>query len=73
MLQFVPDHLKTKKIYEHTVKKLPFVIKYVPDHYKSKEMCGKVILEYGGIIGFTPDCYKDQKGVIRLLIIILMH
>ena len=52
---------------------MPFVIKYVPDHYKSKEMCGKVILEYGGIVGFTPDCCKDQKGVIRLLIIILMH
>ena len=73
MLQFVPDHLKTKKIYKHTVKKLPFVIKYVSDHYKSKETCGKVILEYGGIIGFTPDCCTDQKGVIRLLIIILMH
>ena len=52
---------------------MPLVIKCVPDHYKSKEMCGKVILEYGGIIGFIPDCCKDQKGVIRLLIIILMH
>ena len=31
MVKFVPDHLKTKKICKHAVKKLPFVIKYVPD------------------------------------------
>ena len=31
MLEFVPDHLKTKNMCKHTVMKLPFVIKYVPD------------------------------------------
>ena len=31
MLRFIPDHLKTKKICKHAVKKLPFVIRYVPD------------------------------------------
>ena len=30
MLRFVPDHLKTKKMCKHVVKKLPFVIEYVP-------------------------------------------
>ena len=31
MLEFVPDHLKTKKIWKHAVKKLRLLIKYVPD------------------------------------------
>ena len=29
MLQFVPDHFKTKKMSKHAVKKLPF--RYAPD------------------------------------------
>ena len=28
------NHLKTKKICNHAVKKLPFLIRYVPDQYK---------------------------------------
>ena len=31
MLKFVPDHLQTKKMYKHGVKKLSFAIRYVPD------------------------------------------
>ena len=31
MLKFVPDDLKTKKLWKHTVKKLPYLLKYVPD------------------------------------------
>ena len=31
ILKFVSDHLKTKKMCKHTVKKLPFVIKHVLD------------------------------------------
>ena len=30
MLKFVPDHLKTKEMCKHAVKKLPFVKRYVP-------------------------------------------
>ena len=33
MLEFVPYHLKTKKMCKHTVKKLLFLVKYVPDRY----------------------------------------
>ena len=32
----VSDHLKTKMLCKHTVKKLPFIIRYVPDQYKSQ-------------------------------------
>ena len=31
MLKFVPDHLKTKKMCKHAVKKLPYLLRYVPD------------------------------------------
>ena len=34
MLKFVPDHLKTKKMRKHAVKKLPELLRYVPDQIK---------------------------------------
>ena len=35
MLKFVANHHKTKKVCEHAIKKLQFVIRYVPDRYDS--------------------------------------
>ena len=31
MLKLIPDHLKTKKMCKHAVKRLPVVIRYVSD------------------------------------------
>ena len=31
MLEFVLDHLKTKKLCKHAVKKLPYLLRYVHD------------------------------------------
>ena len=31
MLKYVPNHLKTKKMCKHAVKKIPFLMRYVPD------------------------------------------
>ena len=31
ILKFGPDQLKTKKIYRHAVKKLPYLLRYVAD------------------------------------------
>ena len=31
MSKFVHDHLKTKKMCKHEVKKLPYMLRYVPD------------------------------------------
>ena len=45
MLKFVPDNLKTKKIFNYTVKKLPFTIRYVHGKYNTKKMCNKAIPE----------------------------
>ena len=42
---FVPDHVKTKKMCNNWDKELPFVLRYVPDLYKTQRMYGKVILE----------------------------
>ena len=36
MIKFVPDHLKTKKMCKHAVKKLPYLLRYVPDQYVIK-------------------------------------
>ena len=33
MLKFVPDHLKTKIMCDHAVKKLSYLLIYVPDRY----------------------------------------
>ena len=39
MLKFVSDHLKTKNMCKHAVKRLPFVITYVPDQFKTRDKC----------------------------------
>ena len=48
MLRFVADHLKTKKMCKHAIKKLGFVMRFIPDRNKTQEMCDKAILEYDG-------------------------
>ena len=56
MLEFVPDHLKTKKMCKYAVKNLPYLLRYVPDQYKTQQMCDKAILENGGRLQCVPDC-----------------
>ena len=50
MLKFVPDHLKTKKMYKPAVKKSPYLLRYVPDQCKTQQMCDKAVLENGGTL-----------------------
>ena len=61
LIKFVLDHLKTKKMCKHVVKKSPYLIRYVPDQYKTEQMCDKAILEYGGTLKSVPDCCKNQE------------
>ena len=56
MLKCVPDHLKTKNMCKHTVKKLTYLLRYVPDQYKTQQMHDKAILENGGTINSIPNC-----------------
>ena len=39
MVEFVPDHLKIKKMCENTAKKLPYLLRNVSDQYKTQQMC----------------------------------
>ena len=55
MLKFVSDHLKTKKMCKHLVKKLPYLLRYVPDQCKTKQTCDKTILENDGTLKSVPD------------------
>ena len=41
MLKLVHNHLKTKKMGKHAVKKLPYLLRYVPDPYKTQQICDK--------------------------------
>ena len=36
ILKLITDHLRTKKMFNHAVKKMSFVIRYVPDQYKTQ-------------------------------------
>ena len=44
MLEFVPDHLKTKKMCKLAVKKLTYLLRVVPNKYKTQQICDKAIL-----------------------------
>ena len=70
MLKFVHDHLKTKKMCKHAVKKLPYLLRYVPDQYKTQQLCHKAILENGGTLTIVPYCYKKSINVSGIT---LMH
>ena len=59
MLKFVPEHLKTKKMCKHAVKKLPYLLRYVL--FQTQKMCHEAILENGGILKSVPYCYKNQE------------
>ena len=45
----------------HTVKKLPYLLRYVPNQCKTQYMYDKAILENNGILKFVPDCCKNQE------------
>ena len=61
MLKFVSDHLKTKKMSKHVVKKLPYLWRYLPDQYTTQRIGDKAILENGRTLKSVPDCYKSQE------------
>ena len=65
MLRFVPDHLKTKKMYKHAVKKLLFLIRSVADHYKMQKICDKTIHENGVMLKSVLTPTKFTKCVIK--------
>ena len=61
MIKFVPDHLKTKKMCKHAVKKLSYLLRYLLYQYKTQQMCEKAVLENGGTLKCVPDCYENYQ------------
>ena len=43
MVRFVPNHLRTNKIFKKALKELLFGTIYVLDQYKTQEICDNVI------------------------------
>ena len=73
MLKFVHDHLKTKKMCKHAVKKWSFIKRYIPDQYKTQQICDKAILENGGNLESVPDCYKNQQMYDKAVLITFLN
>lgn len=61
MLKSVSDHLKTKSVCKHEVKKLPHIIRFFSDRNKTQELCHKVFLENGGAVKVVPDCCINKN------------
>ena len=55
MLKYVTDHLKTKNVCKHAVKRLHLVKIYVLDQNKTQKTSEKAPLES------FPDCFKNRK------------
>ena len=60
-LEFVPDHLKTKKMCEGAVEVSPWQLKYVPDHFKTEKMCDKVVWEDPFSLQFVSDWFVTRE------------
>ena len=73
MLEFVTDHLKTKRLCKNAVTRLQFPIKYVPDRYKTQQMCYKIIKRNGGILILLLTTTRIKTCIMKLLMIILIH
>ena len=61
----VPDYLKTKKIFKHVVKKLPYLLRKALYEYKMDKNCDKAILENVGTFKYVPECYITKEICYR--------
>ena len=66
MLTFVPDHLKTKKMCKHAVKKWPYLLRYVRNQYRTQqsrnqEMCNKTVDNYPCALKLVRECFMTQE------------
>ena len=60
-LEFVPDHLKMKKMCEGAVEISPWQLKYVPDLFKTEKMCDKVLWEDPSSLQFVSDWFVTRE------------
>ena len=61
VLKHIPDHLKTQKICDDAVRRIPFYLEYVPDHLKTHEMCDRVVDIKPWLLKFVADHLKTRR------------
>ena len=73
IIKFIHDHLKTKKMRKHAVKKLYYLLRYVPNQYMIQQMYNEAVLENAWMLEYVLDCEKNHEMGIKPLRITFMH
>ena len=60
-LRFIPEHLKTKELYEIAVKQNGLALNYVPYKLRTNELCELAIKQNGKALQWIPDKYIDYN------------
>ena len=60
-LTFLPDHLKTKGVYNEVVRREPSTLKFVPENLRTQEMCKRVVEENPLLLRYVPDRFKTKE------------
>ena len=73
IIKFIHDHLKTKKMRKHAVKKLYYLLRYVSNRYMIQQMYNEAVLENAWMLEYVLDCEKNHEMGIKPLRITFMH
>ena len=60
LMEFVPDHLKRKEMYNEVVRNDTWALRHVPDHLKTQEMCDQAVRIYVLSLVYVPDHLKTH-------------
>ena len=60
-LTFLPDHFKTKGVYNEVVRREPSTLKFVPENLRTQEMCKRVVEENPLLLRYVPDRFKTKE------------
>ena len=61
MLEDIPDHFKTQKIFERAVCLVPSFLQSIPDHLKTQEICDDAVCRDLFFLQFIPDYFVTQQ------------
>ena len=60
-LEFVPEKLRTKEIYEAACKSSGAMLQNVPENHISASLCKAAVMNDGLALSFVPEKYKTEK------------
>ena len=61
LLEDIPDHFKTQKIFERAVCLVPSFLQSIPDHLKTQEICDDAVCRDLFFLQFIPDYFVTQQ------------